>query len=64
MERGVRVLVYILCGAMLVGAIVLLAHPAYRSSLRAWAQGDITEGPVWQSNRAYYPQTGGVADEP
>ncbi len=64
MDRGVRLLLYILCGALIVGGIVMLMHPMYRGTLRAWLSGDITAGPIWESNRSYYPQTIGNDDEP
>ncbi len=58
MERGVRLLLYILAGALVIGGVVLFLHPDYRGTVRAWASGDITAGPIWESNRAYYPETG------
>lgn len=54
MERGVKVLVRILAGAMLLGALVTGFHPGYRATLQAMLRGGLEESPIWQSNANYY----------
>lgn len=54
MERGVKVLVRIIAGAILLGALVVAIHPVYRASFQAMVRGDVEGSPIWQSNAEYY----------
>jgi hypothetical protein len=64
MERGAKALLYILTGALLLGAAVVALVPAYRQTARALLRGAPEESPIWQSNQAYYTevQIGGEAE--
>ena len=55
MEQGSKSLLIILCSALVLGAVVVGFHPAYRNALLAIAGGRPSESPLWQSNRDYYP---------
>ncbi len=55
MEQGSKSLLIILCSALVLGAVVVGFHPAYRNALLAIARGRPAESPLWQSNRDYYP---------
>lgn len=55
MEQGSRSLMIILCVALVLGALVVGFHPAYRNALRSIAGGHPEESPIWQANRDYYP---------
>ena len=55
MEQGSRSLMIILCVALVLGALVVGFHPAYRNALLAIAGGHPAESPIWQANRDYYP---------
>ena len=41
--------------ALLLGAVVVGVHPAYRKALVAIAGGKPAESPIWQANKDYYP---------
>jgi hypothetical protein len=62
MERGVKVLVRILVGAMLMGSLVIALHPEYRSAFQALLRGDPASSPIWQSNAEYYREVSFEAD--
>lgn len=55
MEQGSRSLLVILCVALLLGAVVVGVHPAYRKALVAIAKGQPAESPIWKANKDYYP---------
>lgn len=55
MEQGSKSLLIILCVALLLGAVVVGVHPAYRKALVSIAQGKPQESPIWQANKDYYP---------
>lgn len=55
MEQGSRSLMIILCVALVLGALVVGFHPAYRNALLSIAGGHPEESPIWQANRDYYP---------
>ena len=55
MEQGSRSLLIILCVALVLGALVVGFHPAYRNALLSIAGGHPEESPIWQANRDYYP---------
>jgi hypothetical protein len=56
MERGVKVLVRIFVGAMLLGALVVVLHEDYRETFRAILRGDVESSPLWRSNAEYYSE--------
>ncbi len=55
MEQGSRSLLIILCVALLLGAVVVGVHPAYRKALVSIAKGQPAESPIWKANKDYYP---------
>jgi hypothetical protein len=55
MEQGARSLLIILGVALVAGAIVIAAHPAYRQAFFSILNGTPAESPIWQSNAEYYP---------
>lgn len=55
MEQGARSLLIILGVALVAGAIVIGAHPAYRQAFFSILNGTPAESPIWQSNAEYYP---------
>lgn len=55
MEQGSKSLLIILCVALLLGAVVVGVHPAYRKALVSIAGGKPAESPIWQANKDYYP---------
>lgn len=58
MERGVKTLVRILAGALLLGAVVVALHPDFRATFQAMMRGTPDEAPIWQSNEDYYSEVG------
>jgi hypothetical protein len=54
MEMGARMLLRILGAALLLGLVVILAHPVYRGAARALLRGEAGASPIWASNEAYY----------
>jgi hypothetical protein len=54
METGAKMLVRILGAALLLGLVVILAHPVYRDTARALFRGEAAASPIWASNEAYY----------
>jgi hypothetical protein len=62
METGARMLVRILGAALLLGLVVILAHPDYRDTARALLRGGAGASPIWASNEAYYREV--VHDDP
>jgi hypothetical protein len=55
MEKGAKALAYLLVGALTLGLLVVLAHPAYRASAASLLRGNPEAAPLWQSNADYYP---------
>lgn len=55
MEQGAKSLLRILLVALLIGGAVIGLKPAYRQAFIAILHGQPQESPIWQSNRAYYP---------
>lgn len=56
MEQGAQALFRILLGALLLGALVVALHPAYRATALAIAHGRAESAPIWISNGAYYSE--------
>lgn len=55
MEQGAKSLLVILCVALAVGAGVIAVKPSYREAFSAIARGEPQASPIWESNKAYYP---------
>lgn len=55
MEQGSKTLLIILGSALLIGALVVSFHSAYRQSFLAIVRGAPAESLIWRSNRDYYP---------
>lgn len=56
MERGAKTLLFILIGALAVGALVVAVVPAYRLTAVALWRGHVQQSPIWESNRTYYSE--------
>ncbi len=56
MEQGAKALLRILLGALVIGAIVVGAHPKYRATAAALWRGHPEKSPIWSSNSAYYSE--------
>jgi hypothetical protein len=56
MEQGAKAVLRILIAAMLLGAVVIVAHPQYRETARAILHGHPEMSPIWKSNGAYYSE--------
>jgi hypothetical protein len=54
MEQGAKALLRILIAALLLGAVVVAAVPAYRRTAQALWRQQSAQSPIWQSNRTYY----------
>lgn len=68
MEKGARALLFILIGALLVGAVVIALVPIYRQTAFALWRGRPEASAIWSSNRGYYTEIhfseGPVDDQP
>jgi hypothetical protein len=64
-EQGAKALLRILVAALLLGAVVIAAHPRYRQTARALLRGHPEASPIWISNGAYYTEVdlGGGSDD-
>ncbi|MDZ4198577.1 MAG: hypothetical protein U1E27_04735 [Kiritimatiellia bacterium] len=60
MEKGTRALIWMLAIAVGIGGIVLIAHPLYRGTVRAWLRGQPAASPIRLSNER---ALGGDLDE-
>lgn len=69
MDNGARAFVLMMVVSLLLGAVVVLAVPTYRNTMRALAAGMAEKSPIWKSNSEYYEavtldheETGGETD--
>jgi hypothetical protein len=54
MEKGAKAIAYLFLGALLLGLLVVVVHPAYRRSAVSMMRGQPESAPLWESNRTYY----------
>ncbi len=55
MDKGARALLILLAWALVVGAIVVAAQPAYRAAFLSMLRGGGDDAsPLWRSNANYY----------
>lgn len=57
-DRGARAVLIIVGLSLVIGGIVLMAHPLYRRTLSAWLKGEKEASPIRQTNARYYPAVG------
>lgn len=56
MDTGARMLLKILGAAVLLGLIVVFAHPDYRDTARAMFRGEVESSAIWRTNAEYYSE--------
>ena len=57
LDKGARALVQLLAWALVVGAVVVAAQPAYRAAFLSLLRGGGDDAsPLWRSNANYYQE--------
>ncbi|MBP7275712.1 MAG: hypothetical protein KBA51_05875 [Kiritimatiellae bacterium] len=56
MDSGAQMLLRILGVALVLGLIVVFAHPDYRNTARAMFRGEVESSAIWRSNAEYYSE--------
>ena len=56
MEKGAKIVVYIIGIALIFGIFVIIAHPDYRQTFISLTKGESLDTTIWQSNADYYTE--------